>query len=167
MINFYQQTGLCGLIILILSFIAIYMAIRGIILTIFVKKQSFNDNSLLTAIILIVKKEIKENQQHLINALLQDKLHGIYSSMYFLKLTAAIGPLLGLLGTVIGMIDVFDNLSQNTIPNPSILALGIWQALITTVLGLCLAIPSLLIHYYLLANLRHFRNTIILKLKDL
>ena len=94
-------------------------------------------------------------------------MKGIYSSMYFLKLCAAIGPLLGLLGTVLGMVDVFSNLSAQTMPDPSMLAGGIWEALLTTVMGLTLAIPALIVHYFLLMSLRAMRNQINLSVSNI
>ncbi|MCB1858301.1 MAG: MotA/TolQ/ExbB proton channel family protein [Gammaproteobacteria bacterium] len=62
---------------------------------------------------------------------------------------ASITPLLGLLGTVIGMIKVFAEITSAGVGNPSVLAGGISEALITTAAGLCVAIPSLMFHRYL------------------
>jgi biopolymer transport protein ExbB len=61
---------------------------------------------------------------------------------------AAITPLLGLLGTVVGMIDVFTSITTSGVGNPSELAGGISQALITTATGLSVAIPTLMFHRY-------------------
>jgi biopolymer transport protein ExbB len=61
---------------------------------------------------------------------------------------AAIGPLLGLLGTVFGMIDIFSSLMLHGAGNPAALAGGISVALITTASGLTVAIPSLIFHRY-------------------
>jgi len=62
---------------------------------------------------------------------------------------AAISPLLGLLGTVIGMIQVFSTISSQGLGNAPALAGGISQALITTAAGLVVAIPSLMAYRYL------------------
>lgn len=61
---------------------------------------------------------------------------------------AAITPLLGLLGTVIGMIKVFTEIMVHGTGNASILAGGISEALITTAAGLAVAIPALVMHRY-------------------
>ena len=61
---------------------------------------------------------------------------------------AAVTPLLGLLGTVVGMISVFTNITTVGVGNPAQLAGGISQALITTAGGLCVAIPSLMFYRY-------------------
>ena len=61
---------------------------------------------------------------------------------------AAITPLLGLLGTVIGMIKVFSVITTEGVGNPEVLAGGISEALITTAMGLVVAIPSLIFYRY-------------------
>jgi len=62
---------------------------------------------------------------------------------------ASISPLLGLLGTVVGLLRVFDAISQEGgVTNAAILSAGIQNALITTVAGLCVAIPSLVAYNY-------------------
>jgi biopolymer transport protein ExbB len=61
---------------------------------------------------------------------------------------ASIAPLLGLLGTVIGMIKVFSAITVAGVGNPTVLAGGISEALITTATGLSVAIPSLMFHRY-------------------
>lgn len=62
---------------------------------------------------------------------------------------AAISPLLGLLGTVIGMIKVFSAISSEGLGNAAALAGGISEALLTTAAGLVVAIPSLMAYRYL------------------
>ncbi len=62
---------------------------------------------------------------------------------------AAIAPLLGLLGTVTGMIRVFQDVTSQGVGNPADLASGIWEALITTAYGLIVAIPALVAYRYL------------------
>ncbi len=66
-----------------------------------------------------------------------------------LGVIANIAPMLGLLGTVTGMIKAFNVISQSGTGNPSIMAGGISEALITTATGLIIGIPSLAIYYYL------------------
>ena len=61
---------------------------------------------------------------------------------------AMISPLLGLLGTVVGMITAFTSLTEVSGANPDLLASGISQALITTALGLFIAVPGLILHKY-------------------
>ncbi|MFP5348527.1 MAG: MotA/TolQ/ExbB proton channel family protein [Gammaproteobacteria bacterium] len=61
---------------------------------------------------------------------------------------AAISPFLGLLGTVLGMIEMFSGIGSQGVGDPSIVASGIAQALITTAAGLAVAIPSVMFYRY-------------------
>lgn len=65
-----------------------------------------------------------------------------------IKVLAAVAPLLGLLGTVIGMINTFQAITLFGTGDPQIMASGISEALVTTVLGLIAAIPLLLLHAF-------------------
>lgn len=65
-----------------------------------------------------------------------------------IKILAAVAPLLGLLGTVTGMIATFQSITLFGTGDPKLMAGGISQALITTVLGLIAAIPLLLLHNF-------------------
>ncbi len=70
----------------------------------------------------------------------------VSSGLRILDLTAQIAPLLGLFGTVLGMIDAFRTLQEaGSSADPSILAGGIWVALMTTAAGLVVAMPSSLV----------------------
>ena len=76
-------------------------------------------------------------------------LHDLERFLTTLGTIAAISPLLGLLGTVVGMIRVFDTLMAEGAGDVSSLAGGIAEALVTTAAGLCVAIPSLAFHRHL------------------
>ncbi len=84
-------------------------------------------------------------------ALLQEvpKLERCHS---LVKLLAAVAPLLGLLGTVTGMIETFQSITLLGASDPKLMAGGISQALITTVMGLCVAIPLLFCHSFISAR---------------
>jgi biopolymer transport protein ExbB len=68
---------------------------------------------------------------------------------------AAIAPLMGLLGTVIGMIKVFAVITTEGVGNPETLAGGISEALITTATGLLIAIPTLIFYRYFRGKVNH------------
>ncbi len=71
-----------------------------------------------------------------------------------IKLLAGVAPLLGLLGTVTGMIATFQSISLFGTGDPKLMASGISQALVTTMLGLCIAIPLLFLHSLLASRSR-------------
>ena len=64
----------------------------------------------------------------------------------FLKIISVVAPLLGLLGTVTGMIITFQAITLYGAGDPKLMAGGISTALVTTVLGLCVAIPTVFLH---------------------
>ena len=78
-----------------------------------------------------------------------------------LSTIASISPLLGLLGTVVGMIKVFTVISSAGVGQAQALSEGISEALITTAVGLCVAIPTLIFHNYF----RDKAETIILEME--
>lgn len=73
-------------------------------------------------------------------------------NLHFLSTIAHISPLLGLLGTVVGLVKCFYIIEQKAVSvgavNPSDLAGGIWEALLTTAAGLCVAIPTYIGYNY-------------------
>lgn len=72
------------------------------------------------------------------------------SHLHLIELISRISPLMGLLGTVLGLVNAFQQVAQsNSAVDPSMLAGGIWEALITTAAGLTVAIPSMIIHHML------------------
>ncbi len=75
-------------------------------------------------------------------------VHELERFLNTLGTIAAIAPLLGLLGTVFGMIEVFSAITRAGVGNPAVLAGGISEALFTTAAGLIVAILSLMFHRY-------------------
>nr|WP_221189697.1 MotA/TolQ/ExbB proton channel family protein [Azomonas macrocytogenes] len=76
-------------------------------------------------------------------------IHSLERYLNALGTIAAMAPLLGLLGTVLGMIEIFSSFVGSSMSNASMLASGISKALITTAAGLFVAIPALFFHRYL------------------
>jgi biopolymer transport protein ExbB len=89
----------------------------------------------------LIRESIEENGRHVV--------HEMERFMNTLGTISTIAPLLGLLGTVIGMIRVFTAITVIGIGDPTQLAGGISEALITTAAGLSVAIPSLIFHRHL------------------
>jgi len=87
-----------------------------------------------------MKESVQEAASHVI--------HELERFMNTLGTIAAISPLLGLLGTVVGMIKVFSVLMESGAGNTALLAGGISEALLTTAAGLGVAIPALIFHRF-------------------
>jgi biopolymer transport protein ExbB len=73
----------------------------------------------------------------------------IERNLFWLQTVAQAGPLLGLLGTVFGMIRMFSSVSLAGLGDPQILSRGISEAMLTTAEGLCIGIPALIAYNYL------------------
>ncbi|WP_341664261.1 MotA/TolQ/ExbB proton channel family protein [Vibrio sp.] len=89
-----------------------------------------------------------------------DEQAQLEKGLSMLKLLAALAPMLGLLGTVIGMIETFQVITQFGNGDPKVMAGGISMALVTTVLGLVAAMPLLLAHNILSSQAELIRNTL-------
>ena len=78
-------------------------------------------------------------------------------AMTLLRLISVISPLLGLLGTVLGISKVFRVIASQAVANPALLANGIWEALTTTVMGLTITIPVLCLYYFFRMQIHGFQ----------
>jgi biopolymer transport protein ExbB len=88
-----------------------------------------------------IKERVQDTGRHVV--------HEMERFITTLGTIAAISPLLGLLGTVVGMVKVFAAITAHGVGNPTVLAGGISEALITTAAGLTVAIPALIGYRYL------------------
>ncbi len=102
----------------------------------------------------IMKESVEESGRQVV--------HELERYLNTLGTIASITPLLGLLGTVIGMIHVFTAITSMGVGNPTVLAGGISQALITTAAGLSVAIPSLMFYRYFRGRV----DELVLKMED-
>lgn len=92
-----------------------------------------------------MKSSIEEAASHVV--------HDLERYLNTLGTIAAVTPLLGLLGTVVGMIKVFTEIMAQGTGNASVLAGGISEALVTTAAGLAVAIPALIMHRYFVGRI--------------
>ena len=109
-------------------------------------KQSFILNEIKYLLEGLKKSPKKDDEVYFY---LNEKFKKIQFLMPSLEIISQVSPLIGLLGTVVGMIDSFNELELGgSLVDPSILAGGIWTALLTTAMGLLVAIPALVSHYF-------------------
>ena len=139
--------GLIGLLIALWRLVVLQGAGRRIRAQL--KSSSANRNNALGRILAVYEEHqtgnldalaLKLDEAIMREAPILERYQGI------LKVFAAVAPLLGLLGTVVGMIITFQQLTLFGTGDPKLMAGGISQALITTVLGLIVAIPLVLLH---------------------
>ncbi|MGF1909787.1 MotA/TolQ/ExbB proton channel family protein [Vibrio kasasachensis] len=125
------------------------------------KKPTEPGNNPLGRILAVYSKEQTRSVEALELRLLEavvDEQVSLERGLSMLKLLAALAPMLGLLGTVTGMIETFQVITQFGNGDPKVMAGGISMALVTTVLGLVSAMPLLLAHNILSSQAENIRN---------
>ena len=140
--------GICGVLLAVARFLILWLESRRIRNQLADLENPRDDNALGR-----ILKAYREDETLDIEALelkmgesvLKEVPH-INRHLPLLKIIAAVAPLMGLLGTVTGMIITFQAITLFGAGDPRLMAGGISQALITTVLGLSVAIPTLLLH---------------------
>lgn len=166
-----DQAGIVGKVILALLLIGLVIAvIRGVKLmqtqqqiSAQLKQPENPTDNPLGRILNVYQKEKKQSVESLELRLLEsvlDEQQGLERGLSMLKLFAALAPMLGLLGTVTGMIETFQVITEFGNSDPKVMAGGISMALITTVLGLVAAMPLLLAHNILSNRAESIRNTL-------
>ena len=162
-----EQAGMIGVIILVLGALGILLSLWRISVLGWVSMKvnaqlkhletPRHDNPLGRILIKAgqFKTERDENYQFKVDEIVLSELPSLERGQSFIKLLAAIAPLLGLLGTVTGMILTFQSISLFGNGDPKLMAGGISQALMTTVLGLVVAIPLLFSHSFVVSLSRN------------
>ncbi len=104
-----------------------------------------------------VKDQDRETVETVIVHATDDQVRNLSSYLQTLATIGNIAPLLGLLGTVIGMIKAFMIIQEmGGKVNAAVLAGGIWEAMLTTALGLAVALPTMVAHSYLIARVEKY-----------
>jgi biopolymer transport protein ExbB len=104
-----------------------------------------------------VKDQDRETLETVLVHATDEEVRGLSRYLQALATIGNIAPLLGLLGTVLGMIKAFMVIQQmGGKVNAAVLAGGIWEAMLTTALGLAVALPTIVAHSYLVARVDRY-----------
>jgi len=151
------QGGLVGYVIIGLGIIGILMALERLVslnligtrVSAQIKSESPNTNNPLGRVLKVAEEQgdadVETLELKLGEAIFRE-MPKLTRSLLFIKIISVVAPLLGLLGTVTGMIVTFQAITLFGTGDPKLMAGGISQALVTTVLGLTVAIPVVLLH---------------------
>ncbi len=152
-----DNSGTIGYLIIAVGLVAVLIGlIRTLILTVVaakvnaqVKADKANKNNPLGRVLLVAESnpnvDTETLELKLGEAILQET-PALERFLTLIKIISTIAPLMGLLGTVTGMINVFQQITVYGAGDPTIMAGGISMALMTTVLGIVAAIPAILMH---------------------
>jgi len=166
-----DQGGVVGYVIIGLGALALLIAIERLLTLTFTglrissqsKKTDQPGNNPLGRIFQVYldnpKTDIETLELKLSECILKESPK-INRMLMFLKIIAVVAPLLGLLGTVTGMIITFQAITLFGTGDPKLMAGGISQALVTTVLGLCVAIPTVLMHTLVASRARRINQVL-------
>lgn len=175
-LEIYRQIGMAGVALIIISLAAVFLALKNLFLMHFINKDFRKrfahiesgdkpysselhapENPLISIISQVVATHAAHSDD--LRAEIAYLFHRNFSSINrditWLKLISVISPLVGLLGTMLGMVTVFRELSSG-MANQAMLAGGIMEALNTTIMGLVVAVPSLITYYSLSLKMRGF-----------
>ena len=152
-----QQGGLVGYLIIALGIVGLLISLeRMLVLGVASRKVTAqlasdtpsSDNAL--GRVLSVYDENKTTDTETLELKLSEAIFretpALNRALLFIKIISVVAPLMGLLGTVTGMIQTFQAITLYGTGDPKLMAGGISQALVTTVLGLTVAIPTVLLH---------------------
>ena len=147
----YMHRG--GIIVYILIFLNIIgftiMFWKLVVIALSSNKREFLINEIIT----FAKENNEEFKKDSIENFINRKIRKLEFGLNTVKIIASIAPLLGLLGTVIGVLDSFDSITKSGLGDPSIFSSGISVALITTIAGLIVAIPHYIGYNYIVGIL--------------
>ncbi|WP_072681417.1 MotA/TolQ/ExbB proton channel family protein [Arcobacter sp. LA11] len=118
----------------------------------------FRKETVAKRIIETIEKSNDKYEDKTFQNALDKYVNGLEWGLNTVKIIASIAPLIGLLGTVVGVLNSFDSISKAGLGDPTIFSTGISIALITTVAGLIVAIPHYIGYNYLVGfidNLEH------------
>ena len=146
-----------GLIMKILLFLNVIgwsiMLWKGVSIFLFTKRINSEKEAFENFFTKYKGGKIEMSETEILSIALSHYIDPFYKGMDTIKVIASISPLLGLLGTVWGILSSFSVIAQKGLDNPALFAEGISMALVTTVGGLVVAIPHFVGHNYLRGSL--------------
>ena len=177
--NLYGLIGPAGLVLILLALMVIYFAVKTAIIIRLTSKSFDKAAAVINSNSVDLDVVLSRNKDNPILAIVSEviKTHGHHSddikaevaylfNLHFskvmrditlIRVIAAIAPMLGLLGTLLGLMGVFGSLATSAnLATSTILAAGIWEAIITTVMGISLAIPSMIVYHILRLKMKTF-----------
>ena len=150
LINYIDRGGIIVYILIFLNIIGFtIMFWKLVVIALFKNKRE----NLVSEIIIFAKENSQEFKKDSIENFINRKIRKLEFGLNTVKIIASIAPLLGLLGTVIGVLDSFDSITKSGLGDPSIFSSGISVALITTIAGLIVAIPHYIGYNYIVGIL--------------
>lgn len=166
--EWFQQLGIMAWPLAVCSILTVMIFLERLtfhIVSIFKQEKIYQD---LCDNLTQHKNVAKPIRDELLEMMLMELQASYYSGTRVLKIIGTISPILGLLGTILGIITAFKVISVQTSPvSPSMIAGGLWEAMLTTAAGLMIALPALLLSYLFHSVAEKKLNQLCLRLNKL
>lgn len=146
--NWFNQLGLMSwpLVICAVLTLAICFERIGFLVKSYLNQQAHFQ--ILSMYLAKYKQQPKQVRDEMVSIMLDEVKLPYYRGIKALRMVGVISPMVGLLGTVLGIIAAFKIIAVQTGPvSPSMIADGLWEAMLTTAAGLMIALPALLFAY--------------------
>jgi biopolymer transport protein ExbB len=158
--EWFEQLGLMAWPLASCSVITVMVCLERFIFHIKVVIQKNKTFELLSDYLTEHRRLPKEVRDEMLEVMLMELRVPYFSGTRILRIIGTISPIIGLLGTILGIITAFKIIAAQTGPvSPNLIADGLWEAMLTTAAGLIIALPALLMSH-LFHNLaeRHVNN---------
>ncbi len=157
LVDYINRGGIIVYVLLALNIIGFTIMLWKLFVFIYAKREL---SYFVEEIVTKIKLSKSIYNEKLFQNVIRKKINSLESGLNTIKIIASISPLLGLLGTVIGVLNSFDSISKSGLGDPSIFSTGISIALITTVAGLIVSIPHYIGYNYFIGSLDYIEHRI-------
>lgn len=147
LLDYINRGGIIVYILIVLNIIGFSIMLWKFLV---ISIAKFRKESVAKRIVETIESSNNKYEEKTFQNALDKYVTGLESGLNTVKIIASIAPLIGLLGTVIGVLNSFDSISKVGLGDPTIFSTGISIALITTVAGLIVAIPHYIGYNYLI-----------------
>lgn len=150
LLSYINRGGIIVYVLIFLNIIGFTIILWKLIV---LSSTKFKKEKIINEILEFTKSTNNSYTKESIENIINRKIKKLEFGLNTVKIIASIAPLIGLLGTVIGVLNSFDSITVNGLGDPSIFSNGISIALITTIAGLIVAIPHYMGYNYIVGIL--------------
>ena len=150
LISYINRGGVIVYVLIALNIIGFTIMFWKLIV---LSSTKFRKEKLINEVLEFTKNKNKDFTKESIQNIISRRIKKLEFGLNTVKIIASIAPLLGLLGTVVGVLNSFDSITKSGLGDPSVFSNGISIALITTVAGLIVSIPHYIGYNYLVGVL--------------
>jgi len=143
--DWFHQLGLMGWPLAACSVVALALCFERAVFCIKIRMRKEESYATLSNYLTEHKNQPKSVRDEMVGIMLNELQRPYYSGIKGLRIIGTISPMLGLLGTILGIIAAFKVIAMQSGPvSPNMIAEGLWEAMLTTAAGLLIALPALL-----------------------